>query len=121
MGTRTNNTRNTAYNGTGMGENTRRNNKPKKHKQTETIEPQNRQNAPPDNKQPISIHLDLQYIRTNSLLHQTLKNQPILHEMLTREYTKQEINQAITQLKNRKAHGTDGIPGEVYEELKDWI
>ena len=41
--------------------------------------------------------------------------------MLTEPYTSQEINNAIKNLKNRKAFGKDGIHGEVYKALGDWI
>ena len=38
--------------------------------------------------------------------------------MLLQEYTLKEVQQAITRLKNNKAHGTDGIPAEVYKAIK---
>ena len=41
--------------------------------------------------------------------------------MLTKQYTPPEIDTAISQLKNQKAHGIDGIPGEAYKALKNWI
>ena len=37
--------------------------------------------------------------------------------MVTKEYKKEEAQQAIRQLKNNKSHGTDGITGEAYKAL----
>ena len=86
-----------------------------------TTDKQGRKHTTLDDNQSINVHTGLQYIRTNSLLRQAIKNQPTLHEMLTRKYTRQEIDKAICQVKNRKSNGTDGIPGEAYKALKDWI
>ena len=43
--------------------------------------------------------------------------QNILRHWLVDAYTEREIAQVVKQLQNNKAHGTDGIPGEVYKEL----
>ena len=68
----------------------------------------------------LQIHEDIQYVRTNFIMRKTLQANPTIHDMLTREYT-EEIKISLRQLKNRKAHGTDGIPGEVYKALSNWI
>ena len=41
--------------------------------------------------------------------------------MLTEPYTPQEITNATRDLKNRKAFGIGGAPGDVYKALGDWV
>jgi len=54
------------------------------------------------------------------MLFQQKTKRPQLDKWLTKQYTEQEIKSAIMQLKH-KAHGSDGIPGEFYKVLKEWI
>ena len=58
----------------------------------------------------IQIDQDLQQIRHNSILYQTLIRNPEIYEWITRPYAIQETKQAILTLKNNKSHGIDGIP-----------
>jgi len=72
-------------------------------------------------KEKIQIYPDLQHIRNSSPLEKTIQEHPQIEKWLTEEYTEKEVQKATTQLKNRKSHGADGIPGEVYKVLGNWI
>jgi len=67
------------------------------------------------------ISKDLQHIRKQARLTQAIKKHPQIKEWLIEDYTEDEINKTIQQLKNNKSHGQDGIPGETYKALKPWI
>ena len=43
--------------------------------------------------------------------------------MLLKEYTQNDIQQAIKQLNtpNNKAHGSDGIPADAFKAICNWI
>ena len=67
------------------------------------------------------IHPDLQEIRNRSRLHKLFNNEPHVYTWLTQDYTRKDIKKAIQTLKNNKAHGSDGIPGEAYKVLKQHL
>jgi len=80
--------------------------------------------APPDidtDHSQYEIPEDIQLIRAHSQLNHTIKKHPQIKRMLTKTYEEKEIHQAIRQLKNNKSHGADGIPGEAYKTLIDWV
>jgi len=48
-------------------------------------------------------------------MQKLIQKRPEVHAWLTKPYKLKEIQQTIMQLKNNKATGTDGIPGEIYK------
>jgi len=81
------------------------------------------QNTPPEeaSQGTIRIDPDLEEIRANSQLRTTIHQHPKIRKWVTSEYTEKELTKAISKLKNKKAHGIDGIPGEVYKYLEQWL
>ena len=63
------------------------------------------------------IPSQLQKIRANSPLQKLHQQNPEVEQWITQPYTAQEIQSKIQQLRNNKATGADGIPGEIYETL----
>ena len=64
-----------------------------------------------------TISPDLQHIRNNAPLTQTISKHPQIYKWLTDDYTEKEVATTIQQLKNYKSHGQDGIHGETYKAL----
>ena len=67
------------------------------------------------------IHPNLNKIREQAQLLKAQQKHPQITEMLLKDYTQKDIQQAIKQLKNNKAHGTDGIPAEAFKAINNWI
>merc|ERR1712112_305512 len=70
-------------------------------------------------KYPISP--DLTTIREQTQLIQAQQKNPQITNMILKDYTQKDVQQAIKRLKNNKAHGTDGIPAEAYKAINNWI
>ena len=69
-------------------------------------------------EQAANIPDTLQHIRKHSQLAQLNEENEHIHTWLTTDYTEAEVKKAIMGLKNNKAHGSDGIPGEVFKILR---
>jgi len=50
-----------------------------------------------------------------------MQTQPYIQYWITAQYTEKDVQKTLTTLRNNKAHGSDGIPGEAYEILSPWI
>ena len=66
-------------------------------------------------------HPNLCTIREHTQLIKAQQKHPQITEMLLKDYTTDDVQQAIKQLKNNKAHGTDGIPAEAFKAIGNWI
>ena len=64
---------------------------------------------------------ELNIIRDKAHLTKICNTAPTVLAWLTKDYTDKEVKRAITNLKNNKANGSDGIPGEVYKALRKHI
>ena len=45
---------------------------------------------------------------------------PETETLLNQEYDEQDIGRELRNIANRKAHGSDGIPGEAYKATSKW-
>ena len=72
-------------------------------------------------KEEINTTQDLKLIRENAELTKLLKEYPYIQPWIEEDYTNTDIRKAIVKLKNQKSHGSDGIPGEVYKAIKQWV
>ena len=68
-----------------------------------------------------TIHPNLRAIREHTQLIKAQQKHPQITDMLLKDYTQNDVQQAIKQLKNNKAHGTDGIPAEAFKAIGNWI
>ena len=79
------------------------------------------ENATRNTRTPIrQINSNLQIIRKQSQLISIQQKNPQVANMLLKEYTQYDIQQAIKPIKN-KARGTDGIPEEAYKAVNSWV
>jgi len=60
----------------------------------------------------------LNIIRNNAHLTKICNTEPTVLAWLAKDYTDKEVKRAITNLRNNKAHGCGGIPGEAYRALR---
>ena len=60
-------------------------------------------------------------IRKRNKLAELIKTKPLIKYWMASYYTYKGIKQTMQKLKNNKAHGADGIPGEEYRALPPWI
>ena len=67
------------------------------------------------------IQPGLKIIRQNSKLTKIMETHKHIQYWLASDYTEKEVKTTIKKLKNRKAHGSDGIPAEAYKTLAPWI
>ena len=106
--TRTRNPRNTTYNRTAM-----------EQIQTEIQPQEGKENKRrrKTNQHPLgtAAHQEKLTTRENN------PGQPTSGEMAHRKIHRKEVRKTIQHLRNRKSHGMDGIPGEVYKALGEWI
>ena len=49
-----------------------------------------------------------------------MREEPHIETWPNQDYEGQDIDIELRKLANRKAHGTDGIPGEAYKETGQW-
>ena len=63
---------------------------------------------------------DIQLIRQQSALAKIIQEEPDAETWLSREYDEQDIDRELRNLSNRKAHGSDGVPGEAYKATRTW-
>ena len=63
---------------------------------------------------------DIQLIRQHAALTMKIQEEPDTETWLNQEYDEQDIGRELRSLPNRKAHGSDGIPGEAYKATRTW-
>ena len=66
------------------------------------------------------INKDLQPIRQQAVLTKITQEEPDTETWRNQEYDAPDIDRELRNLANRKAHGSDGIPGEAYEATRKW-
>ena len=71
-------------------------------------------------KEMATISPNIQEIRQRASLAQVIKEEPETGTWMNQAYTELDIDREIRNLANRKAHGGDGIPGELCEETWRW-
>ena len=59
-------------------------------------------------------------MRKQAGLTQIMKEEPGIETWLNQDYKEQDIDRALGNLENRKAHDEDGIPGETYKATRQW-
>ena len=62
----------------------------------------------------------LRLTRQQEALRKIIQEEPDAETWLNSEYDEQDIGREIRNLANRKAHGSDGIPGEAYKATRTW-
>jgi len=85
------------------------------------IEKTTKLNTTTTTQQTQPIHPNLTTIREHAQLIQAQQKNPQIANMLLKDYTQKDIQQAIKRLKNNKAHGSDGIPAEAYKAINTWL
>ena len=68
----------------------------------------------------MQIDEDIRLIRQQEALTKIIQEEPDAEKWLDREYDEQDIGRELRNLANRKAHGSDGIPGEAYKSTRTW-
>ena len=69
-------------------------------------------------KEEMRIKGDLQSIRRQAALAMIMQGEPETETCLNQEYAGQEIGRELRNLANRKARGSERIPGEAYEATR---
>jgi len=57
----------------------------------------------------------------HSRLQNILRTELHIYTWIASDYTNKDIGKAIKRLKDKKSHGSDGIPGEAYKVLNKHI
>ena len=63
---------------------------------------------------------NLREIRKQAELTQIMKEGPEIETWINQDYKEQDIDRALGNHTNRKAHGNDGIPGESPNATRQW-
>ena len=66
------------------------------------------------------INEDLQLIRQQAALTKIIQEAHDTETWLNQEYDELDIDRELRNLASRKAHGSDGIPGEAYKATRAW-
>ena len=67
------------------------------------------------------IDMDIRHIRGNAKPTKLIRQYPYIQHWINPEYTEKEGKKTISQLKNNKSHGSDGIPREAYKAPAPWV
>ena len=70
-------------------------------------------------KEEMRIDGDLQLIRKQTVLTKIAQEEPDAETRLNQEYDEQDIGRELRSVANRKAHGSDGIPGKAYKATRN--
>ena len=62
----------------------------------------------------------IQLIRQQEALAKIIQEEPETETWRNQEYDEQDIGREIRNLSGRKAHGSDGIPGDAYKATRKW-
>ena len=68
----------------------------------------------------IKISENIRTIREQSKLTRLVSEDPEIETWLNQEYTDHDIEDELRKLETRKAHGSDGIPGDAYKTARKW-
>ena len=53
-------------------------------------------------------------------MNKIIQEEPDTETWISQGYDEQDLERELRNLANRKAHGSDGIPGEAYKETRTW-